>query len=644
METSAFVQEEPRIEAPIVSTAVAPAGARLWLPLLLLLCSALPFLFSLGNGFVYDDDVQIVHNSAIRTWHGVAAYIVPAIISRNAPTPINGNYYRPLFFLWLHVNYALFGLNSTAWHVASLLLHLGVTLLVFLLLRRHFPDSALQTPPSEAPHSPLAYSHETWIAAAGALLFAIHPAHIESVVWVSGATDTLAALGMLGSLLLWMPTEGSGGTRIDLKKSASLACFAAALLAKETAIVLPALIFVYAFLGIGFPASRPSGDSGRVWPALRKTIPYLAVAGLYFAARVAALHGFRSGTPWISTRQALLTIPRLLAFYLRHLLWPVNLSLFYDLQPVPRILSAAFLLPALLLVAVGVGAWLCWRGGMASGGQAWEDNLIPAAFAWLVIPLLPVLDIALFQREDFAHDRYLYLPVLGLAMLGATMLQSLEPVSWSGNPTGRRVFLFAVTLFFTILAASTAAQAQFWRDDLALYTHALQQSKNTGARNNLANLYARMGRTDEADAMLTSLVQEEPDSWLVNYNYGFVNYQKRRFDLAERYLRHAIALDPSDAGQYTYLGLTYLREGRPGDATTQLRLALARDPSAEGCHLALGFILEQMGDLQGAKAEFVQELKYHPSMVAANQLAHVYSAITANDAANPPANPKPPSH
>jgi Tfp pilus assembly protein PilF len=162
----------------------------------------------------------------------------------------------------------------------------------------------------------------------------------------------------------------------------------------------------------------------------------------------------------------------------------------------------------------------------------------------------------------------------------------------------------------------------------------MERSKNTGERNNLASLYARMGRIDEADAMLAPLVKEQPDSWLVNYNYGYVNYQKKRFDQAELYLDRAIAISPSDASQYTYLGLTYLREGRDSDAAAQLRLALAHDPATEGAHLALGLILEQMGDLTGSRAEFLQELKIHPGLVAARQLSQVEHAIAAKAASS----------
>ncbi len=630
---------EQKPSAAARHTSLPSPLARILLPCLLVVCSAIPYLFSLQSDFVYDDDAQIVHNQAIRSWHGVIPYFIPSVISSDKPAALNGNYYRPLFDVWLRLNYSLFGLNATDWHATSLLLHLAVTLLVFLLLRRQFPGAAPAAATSASPPSGSGtrLADLPWLAAAGALLFAIHPVHVESVVWVSGATDPLAALGLLGGLLLWM--RGRETSRIGFRV-ASLLCYAAALLAKETAIILPAMIFVYALLEGGLAGNPDAQDKhspqfGRFWPAVREAVPFVTVSVLYLAARVAALHGLRGGKPWISNHQAVLTVPRVLAFYVGHLIWPAHLSLFYDLQPVLAI-SAGFWLPLALLAAIGASAWFLWSGRKA--------RVIPIAFAWLILPLVPVLDIALFQREDFAHDRYLYLPVIGLAILAPALLQWLarrflqtataSQDWWPAHPADRRFLLAGLTLFFALVAFSTAAQAQFWSDDLSLYEHAMERSRNTGARNNLASVYAKMGRTAEADAMLVPLVQEQPDSWLVNYNFGYVNYQEKRFDLAERYLKHAITLNPSDAGQYTYLGLTYLREGRTADAAGELRTALKHDPSAEGCHLALGLILKGTGDLQGARNEFTLELKNHPSLVAASQLSQVSRAITAENPAS----------
>jgi tetratricopeptide (TPR) repeat protein len=566
-------------------------GARLWSCLAVLLAlTALAFLPALDYGFVYDDDVQVVSNAAIRSWSSVPSYFVSSVWSFHDPAAAS-NYYRPLFYLWLRLNFALFGLHAFGWHLSSLLAHLAASGLVFALLRRHF--------------------RSLWVVAAGALVFGVHPVHIESVVWVSGATDILATIGILGSLLLWLHdgAEPPG----PLRWMASLVCYAAALLIKETSIVFPAIIFLYALAGIPREPGAAPASGGRLGRAIRQVAPFLGVTLLYLTARFFVLHGFRGGVPWVSARVAALTAPSVLLSYLRHLLWPAKLSLFYDLPLVESAASPAFWLPLGLLGAVAIGGWFWWRRQ--------RDTAIPAAFAWIVLPLLPVLNIAFFQPDDFAHDRYLYLSLIGLSFA----VGALPRVFSAQAPSAQlaRAGLAAAALLSLSLALSTAIQSSPWRDNLALYTHAVERApRNTMARNNLAGQYAARGRFEEAAAIFRAIVVERPDFWLANYNFGYVNYRLKRFDLAEMFLLRAVAINPLDADEYAYLGLTCFRQGRLKEAEAHLRSAIARKPGREGYHLALGAIHLQEGDLPAARAEFLEELKYHPeSQPARAQLA-----------------------
>ena len=218
-------------------------------------------------------------------------------------------------------------------------MHLAAAILVFFLLRRHFTNP--------------------WVATVGAIFFGVHPVHVESVAWISGASDSLAALGILGCLLLWKPNTAPGSA---WRRAASLECYAVALLVKETAIVVPALIFLYDLLDVNpsyaassadasEPAAAPGNRSENVSRAphgfaraIRRTLPFVGITALYFVARIAMLGGFRVGVPWLSMHDMLLTVPALLVFYLRHLLRPVKLSILYDFLPVSSVLDPRFCL------------------------------------------------------------------------------------------------------------------------------------------------------------------------------------------------------------------------------------------------------------------------------------------------------------
>jgi len=554
-----------------------------------LFVTALAFLPTLNYGFVYDDDVQVVSNSAIQSWSFLPSYFTASVWSFHDSAAAS-NYYRPLFYVWLRVNYALFGLRAPAWHLASLIVHLAATTLLFFVLRRHFPNP--------------------WIASSGALLFGVHPVHIESVAWVSGVTDGLTAVALLASLLLWLRAPGR---QLTLTHLASLLCFGLALLIKETAAMFPAIILVYAaFRNRGSPERTSQSRAGAAVRAIRAAASFLAVTGLYFVARFAVLHGFRGGAPWVAFRVVALSWPSLLLFYVRHLLWPGGLSLFYDFHLVESPAALAFWFPAVVLAALALAGLYWWRA---------RRERAAVSFAWFLLPLLPVLNIAWFQRDDFVHDRYLYLSVIGLSMAVGTLLETvLAEVRF---PHLSQVAQAGVVVLALSFATVTAVQSGPWQDNLSLYTHAVRIApRNTMARNNLAGQLAERGRYDEAATIFSSLVIERPDFWLANYNFGFVNYKLKRFDLAERYLLRAIALNPLDPDEYAYLGLTYFHLGRLMEAETQLRIAISRRPSGTGYHLALGLILLREGSPSAARAEFLEELRYHPdSEPARAQLA-----------------------
>jgi Gpi18-like mannosyltransferase len=168
------------------------------------LTAILIYLPTLRFGFVYDDDIQVLDNPAIGSWKYLAAYFLKPIAGFY-PGLASAHYYRPVFFLWLRLNYFLFQKQAWGWHLTNTLLHAAVCVLVLKVLRNYFSQSK-------------------W-SFFGTLLFAVHPAHVETVAWVSGCTDALLALGLFGSFCFWLKDNDSSSI---LAKSCSMACFGVA--------------------------------------------------------------------------------------------------------------------------------------------------------------------------------------------------------------------------------------------------------------------------------------------------------------------------------------------------------------------------------------------------------------------------------
>jgi protein O-mannosyl-transferase len=579
---SSLLQDPAGRPAPLSREAVP---TRLWLALLILL-TALPYLPVLGYGFVYDDAAQAVGAVAAQTSQSPVEFFFSSVWDfRNSAVSMNSRYYRPVFHAWLRINAAIFGDSPAGWHLATLAVHLAVTVLVFCLLRRHF--------------------EEAWAAFVGALLFGVHPVHLESVAWISGVTDPLATLGILGSFLLWLRKVDTQRLQPQI---GSLFCFAVALLAKEIALSLPAIIFVYVLAGRCGNTSVLERKKNRFRAAAWEALPFVALSFAYLGMRKAAVPVLRNASlPWVSHSEAILTLPSAILFYVRHLVWPAGLTVFPGVRLVSSAQDPHFWVPLILLIAAAVCAVRLWQKKGAEG-------IAVPALTWFALPLLPVLDLAVFFRDDFVHDRYLYLPSVGMAFCCAAAARLI--IGAAPTAARRRVGVAAITALVLAAAGSTAAQSPVWRNNVTLYGHAAQLSANPVPRIYLAIEYLNLGRVLEAKEIFQNVAQHTPSSWSANYYLGSIDYQLKDFPSAEIHLRRAIELDPAEPEEYVNLGLTLLAEKQPGVAEFQLRGALARNPDAEGLHYGLGLSLMAQGKIAEGKAELREELK-RPSSNAA---------------------------
>jgi protein O-mannosyl-transferase len=557
-----------------------------WMQFLLVaVLSILIYVPSLNFGFVYDDDAQVLQNPLLHSWHSLPTFFTHQSWSFLYPQA-KADYYRPVFLIWLSLNHHLFGLNPVGWHFASCCLHGTIAGLLFLLFRRHgFP---------------------AWIAIVSALYFGVHSAHIESVAWISGSTDLLACLGMLASLLLWWRSVESRSLPLLL---ASLSIYFLALLSKEVSIVFPCVVFVYAWLLPPTASASTATPRHSVADALRKTIPFVLTASVFLLVRGLALGFPHAPSAPFPLRSVIASVPSVLLFYFRHLIWPAPLSLFYNLHPSQSFGWHAFWLPLIIIASLfGFFIHLAYR---------WRDRSALAAFSWLLFPLAPVLFVSFFPANDIVHDRYLYIPSIGAALFLAIALRALN----SSGRLAARYLMLPICAVLTFMAGSTVVQSRPWKDDFSLYSHACSFSPNNAtACNNLAVAFIGRGEYLPARSILVTLLQLDPSYALTNANLGIVSYYLGDFAAAERYLRQAISLNPEPAEQYLYLAMTCYRTNRIADAVSLLRQAIAHNPAGEGYHLALGSILMDQKDFRDACNEFRAELRLKPHLPTAQAL------------------------
>ncbi|MGA9527514.1 MAG: tetratricopeptide repeat protein [Terriglobales bacterium] len=579
--------------------------------------TALAYLATLGFGFVYDDKPVIVQNTAIRSWRALAAYFVP----KSAAGVSGGTFFRPVTILWLRLNYMLFGLEPAGWHFAMLIGHVLATWLVFVLVTK------------------LAANRTT--AAIAALLFGLHPVHVENVAWLSSVNDLLMTVLLLGSFLAYLKFRDSRNATDSNSIAwiaASIFLFLLALLSKETAAVFPMVILGFAAIrpdsrslaadscsadnaNLAEDASITSAFKASLWSAGKEAIvsvPYFAVLAAYLVIRRLMLHAMANPIAPLSWSTMILTWPSVMWFDLKHLLLPITSSEFYSLSYVTAPGVSNFLLPALfLLIAFAAVCYAVTR--------LKNPRLGIFALLWIVLSILPTLYLRAVAPDNFVHDRFLYLPSVGLVILLALAAEHF-PARRAGN-RGATVKWAIVGVLCATGIVGTAHHQMQWANNLLLYQSGMASApQNLVVQDNLANELSDAGRYDEATRIYLRVLQRDPWFWSANYNLGYAYYRAGRFNDAESYLNRAIQIDGRDPDQFIYLARAQMQQGKLNEAAVNAERALQRSPMSPGFHLILGKIFEDSGQRQQAIAEYKLEMLHHPeNMLARRELARMLS-------------------
>jgi hypothetical protein len=381
-----------------------------------------------------------------------------------------------------------------------------------------------------------------------------------------------------------------------------VALFALDFFQKQTALVLPVLLFAEWWLD---PDAETQTLRGRFRMAVLGLLPYLYTSVFYLGMRVMALGGFTPHRSIWSWKMTLWTLPSVAWFYLRGLLWPTGFGLFYDLTAVMHPGWGNFVLP-LIPVALAV-ALLVW---IASASRA-------AAFAalLLVVPLLPVLYVRAFSPLDLVHNRYLYVPSAGLALLAALGLR------WVVSHSSRAAGFSATAVVAVLLAVATLRESRPWKDDLTLSAHAMQIAPHSAIAQSFygGSLYLA-GRFSEALPYLQSSMDNpwSEDRHEVLYSVGLCLMRMDAWSAAAVDFARVVELRPDYAQAHLMLGLAEAQLGNPEDAELQMREALRLRPRVtiqyQGYHYYLGALLEKKGDLKGALAEYQAEFEENPDL------------------------------
>ena len=573
--------------------------------------SCLAYANSLGGDFVFDDNEQIVENQNVRSWDNLGKAFTTHVWAfreragtLNVPPPLP--YYRPLFTVMLTAEYQMFGLWPQGWHLISLLLHILCAAGVFYVV--------------------LTMSGRNLVAAIASVVFAVHPVHAESVGWISGMTDPLFGVFFLASFYFYLKSRATSEQGPSHRRAfvMSLVMFAVSAFAKETALSLVLLVFVYELI------EASSQQVNRFAKAAKRAAPYAAVALIYLVPRYLVLRELMWTNPQAPDRPlayTLLTLPFVVCSYVSHLLWPIGLSVTYNTHFITSASSPRFLLP-FGVISLIAAALFFYRKRVSR--EVWQ------VLALIFVPLLPVLNLGQVSREEYLiFDHYLYLSVAGLGYLvaiGIFKLGAFQTVAKLRTVDDRRpaaaIAVFGlITLAFTVAAAR---ENKPWANSYSLWSNVARVRPAYWAAHYNAGLASLDGkRFAEARDVLTRSAELKPDEASVfdalgraygglgddsaaalNFkraieinpemvesynNLGTVYFKNEEYALAESNFSAALRLNPESSASRYNLGLCYAREGRYIEATRELERAIQAAPDDAEALYELGLAYERMG-------------------------------------------------
>jgi len=569
----------PLDEQPIGETSIAgltPQQTR-WMEILfLLLVVALAYGGTLQFKFIYDDHLQIEQNESLKQWSSVSMYFTGNLWQHAGSHSL---YYRPVFGAFWILLYHLFGTATWGWHLGSVVLHAIASVLVLLLARKLLKNEAA-----------------AWLAT---LLFALHPVHIETVSWVSASCDLLMTVFALATLICHV--NFSQATDFQWRwKFASYFFFLLAMGSKEPGITVLAMVGIYDWMTTEVPPTVSSipYKLRRILPSM---VPWVVLGAGYLYMRHMTVGAYT--TVGMPNSVVAMTWPWLLWFYVKKFIWPVESSEFYDAEYVDTFSWQLFWVPVIGLLLVAALCWFFYNKK--------RDHRIPVFLCWIALPIVPQWDLRVFSRNDFAHDRYLYLPSIGFCLLLGLVWSSLAEWMESRKINPQKSLIVTTISLVLVFVPLTFIESSNWADDILLYTHATKVAPKYNAvpLTNLGDTLLKRNQLEDALHIYELVEKVSPEWWTAKYNTGIALFDLQRYSEADQKFYEALML-PKVAPQepLLYMGQARMKMGRWGDAEPVLRRAndiaeSMNDPDRMKYKVQLALCLEQLGQKDRVKAE-----------------------------------------
>ncbi len=525
----------------------------------------------------YDDNKYVTENP----------YVTNGINKESlfwAVTSTHSSNWHPVTWLSHMMDVEFYGMNAGGHHATSLLLHIGNSLLLFILFSRM-----------------TGCIRRSFIVA---FLFAIHPLHVESVAWVAERKDVLSTFFAL--LALWCYLSYARCQKITSYLLMTV-FFILALMSKPMVVTLPFVLLLldyWPLKRIQFGQNDPLVNIGTQRSARQlvyEKIPLIALTGI--SCVVTFIVQQKGGAVALSEVYPLgMRFANALTSYVKYLqktVLPYDLGILYpypEAITVPQSTGAAILLAGSTFFALRYCKRFPW---------------LFVGWFWYIGTLLPVIGIVQAGVQSMA-DRYTYIPLIGIFII----------LSWGLTEFFRyrhynRTLLYAITIgVFSALAIISWRQVSFWKKSISLFTHTLEVTKNNYViHNNLAFELALQGRKEEALKQYKEAVRINPNFEQAHINYASLLFSLGKVAESSSYYQEVLKKNRNFARTHYSFAVLLLKTGKNESAIHQFLKALRIKPDLSEAYNGLGAVMVSKGKISEAIDLFKKALQINPYLV-----------------------------
>src|SRR5438876_6148259 len=567
-------------------------------------------------GIVWIAFGQTLHHQFVNYDDGSYVYANPRITSgltldnvKWAFTHFRAGNWQPLTAIWHMLDCQLYGLQPWGHHLTNILLHAAAAILLFFALRELTGGGHAAAGIGDAgrdQRSRLQGRGSLWASAFVAAVFAIHPAHVESVAWVAERKDVLSAVFFM--LTLWAYARYARSDRFSWRRYATvLVLFALGLMCKPTLVTLPLVLLLLDCWRLGRVRNQWSVIRGLI---LEK-IPLFVLSAASCVVTILAQKEAFAPTRAIPLQERVANAVVAYVEYLGQAIYPAHLAVLY---PYPEGgLSVAQAIVALVFLLIVSVIFFLWRKACPFALTGW---------LWFVGMLVPMIGIVQVGSQPRA-DRYTYLPEIGLYIVATWGAMELFK-RWQHK---REVFAVALLIIGAFVTRSYF-QTSYWRNSETLWRHTVDiTSRNYIAHNNLAGTLLDRGQLGEAIAHYTEALEIKPDVAQVQSNLGNALVREGQVEEAIVHLQKALEIDPGYAEAYNHMGAALMKKGQGGEAIGYYQKAVQLNASYADAYNNLGVAFLRNGQVDEAIAQYKKAVAINPGSAEmqynlGNALAH----------------------